>query len=313
MAVIVGLSISCDDGIQFSPVAPSPTGNGTEKEEIINNTDLSMWSPYLVVHTAGEALQVYQKVIPELMASGSLKGVRIEIVKNEHNNGSNAVNQWTASMVPDVLWILNNYYLFEPNIEQIIDQVVTWYPGIKYLQIGNEVTTILPRNGPQITIENYMDVLKKVYVYVQKKHPQITLVTQSTFGSGNYGSLELEKMKKLGLEKMSPERLIIGMNVYSISTARQNSYVLNRILGPCSSSFNSNKKCKFRVWVTESGIDDPYRHIGFMQQVYPYLRSVLRAERIYWYVLYEESGHKLVGLDGWTSPLFEILTTRRRR
>lgn len=313
LAVIVGLSISCDDGIQFSPSAPSPTYNGTKNGLATNDVNLDMWSPYLVVHATGEALQLYQKVIPELITRESLRGVRIEIVKDEHRNVPNSVNQWIASSVPDVLWILDNYYLFELNIEGVIDQVIKWYPSIRYLQIGNEITTILPRNGPQITIENYMNVLKRIYVYVEKRYPQIILVTQSTFGSGGQGSLELEKMKELGLEKMSPERLIIGVNVYSTSTARQNSYVLNRIWGTCPTDFNPNKKCKFRVWVTESGINDPSRHIGFVQQVYPYLRSVLRVERIYWYVLYEESGHKLAGLDGWTSPLFNALTATQRK
>jgi len=182
-----------------SPIAPLATFPGLLDE---GNFNLSAWPPYVVVHTPGNALAAYRKAIPELMASGALKGARIGIYKVDGFN--NQVNQWIASVVPDVLWLLGNYYLFDPNIEQVIDQAVSRYPGIKYLQIGNEITTILPENGPQIPIEMYMEVLKRIYDYVQLRYPGIILVSQPTFGAGSPGSQELERMIELGLKDMLP-------------------------------------------------------------------------------------------------------------
>jgi hypothetical protein len=311
LVATVVLSLGCDDGIKINPAMPSqiepiqvgpfgdPADGGTKRK-----VDLSMWSPYIVVHTPGEALRAYQQAIPELMAAGALRGVRIGIVKGESRN---FVNTWIASAVPDVLWILDNYYLFDPNIEDVIDQVFIRYPTIRYLQIGNETTTILPKTGPQISIETYLSVFKRINAYVQRRYPGVILLTQSTFGSGDYGSVELERMIELGLKEISP-RPVIAMNVYSVSTANQYSYVLNSSLRG------------YRVWVTETGINDPARHISYVQQMYPVLRDILRAERIYWYCMYcgETGSHAGFGLIKdimaptiWKSDLYQALVTRR--
>lgn len=307
MLVIAGfLFWGCDDGIRrINPIMPSSSfGPIEEGASSASEIDLSMWSPYIVVHTPGEAVRAYQQVIPGLVASGVLKGVRMGITKGE---GRNFVNAWVASAVPDTLWILDNYYLFEPNIEGAIDQVFNWYPNIRYLQIGNETTTILPKTGSQISIEMYMDVLKRIYAYVQARYPGVILVTQSTFGSGVIGSVELERMIDLGLKEMSPSKLIIAMNVYSVSAANQYSNVINSSLRG------------YRVWVTESGVSDPNMHISFVQQVYPVLKNILRAERIYWYCLYcgesgDDSGFGLIrdimAPTIWKSPLYALLSRR---
>ena len=311
LAVFVAFSFGCNDGIRRNPIMPSSSFEGSEGNgPTANQADLSMWSPYIVVHTPGEATMAYQKAIPELMASGALKGVRISITKGEDKN---SVNEWIASTNLDILWILDNYYLFDPNIEQVIDQAVAWYPGIRYLQIGNEITTILPRPGPQVSVEMYMDILRKIYTYVQIKYPGIILVTQSTFGSGNHGSLELERMVELGLREMSPNRLIVGMNIYSLQTAYNYSHVINRL------GLRKDGQ-SYRIWVTETGASDPDEHIQYVQSVYPFLSNVIRAERIYWYCLYcGESGYEAgSGLIKeissplfWTSPLYDFLARRK--
>ncbi|MDP3697728.1 MAG: hypothetical protein Q8R55_07015 [Candidatus Taylorbacteria bacterium] len=313
--VVAVFSLACNDGMSGNPMMPSQVDPSQVAVETTQKIDLSMWSPYILVHTPGEALRAYQKAIPELMARGALKGVRIGIDKNE---GRNFVNTWIASVVPDTLWILDNHYLFDQNIEQVIDQVMVWYPGIKYLQIGNETTTILPRNEPQIPIELYMSVLKRIYTYVQTRYRGVILVAQSTFGSGKYGSLELERMVELGLREMSPNKLIIAMNVYSISAAHNYSHVVNRL------GLRKNDQ-GYRIWVTESGVADPSLHISFVQEVYPFLKNNLKAERVYWYCLYcgepeqdrgdDHSKYGLIrGINNplllWTSPLYNALTGR---
>ena len=288
-----------------NPIDPSSVYSDPYPNLSNQNPVPPSWSPYIVVHTPGEALSAYQRAIPELMATGALSGVRIGIIKNE---GRNSVNVWIASTGLDVLWILDNYFLFESDIERVIDQVFALYPNIKYLQIGNEITTILPRNGPQISVETYMDVLKRIYTYVEARYSGVVLVTQSTFGSGTYGSVELEKMIELGLKSMSPGRLIVGMNVYSLSTANRYSHVISGSLRG------------YRVWVTETGTTNPDEHIRYVDSVYPVLRNNLRAERIYWYCLYcgdsgSDVGFGLIknfqGQSFWSSPLYNLLAGRR--
>lgn len=296
--------LGCSDNFRINPIMPTD-GDSDLSEPGPSNSFGIQWSPYIVIHTPGEAFFAYQKAIPELMSRGALKGARVGIIKGENRN---EVNVWIASTGLDVLWILDNYYLFESDIERVIDRVLVWYPNIRYLQIGNEVTTILPRNGPQISVEAYMSVLKKIYTYVATKYPQITLVTQSTFGSGSYGSVELERMIELGLKTMSSSRLIIGMNVYSVSTASQYSHVIN---GPLRG---------YRIWITETGTTNPNEHIQYVNGVYPILRNNLRAERIYWYCLYCGDNGPDVGFglirdlqkpSFWTSPLYDFLAGRR--
>ena len=295
-------TVGCNNGRTtglFEPTEVFPDTAGTSNPPAWNES-LFVWSPYVVVHTPGGALEAYQKAIPELMATGSLKGVRMGIVKGQ---GRNNVNAWIASTGLDVLWIFDNEYLFEPNnIEWAIDEAVALYPSIKYLQIGNETTTILPKPGPQISIEAYMAALKRIYAYIQIRYPGIILVTQSTFGSGNYGSNELETMVKLGLKEMSPSKLIVGMNVYSLSTANNYSHVINGSLRG------------YRIWVTETGSTNPNDHIRYVRDLYPILRNILRAERIYWYALYEGTGHRLMDINWpsfWTSPLYDLLAGRK--
>lgn len=292
---------------------PTPTGSNS-------TVGVSGWSPYIVVHTPGNALGAYQETMPALIARGNLKGVRIGIVKGE---GKNFVNEALLNMGPEGLAIIDNYYLFDPNnieqvnpsIEQVIDDAIKWYPQVKVFQIGNELTTILPRNGPQISVEQYMAVFDKIYRHVEKNYPDIKLVTQSTFGSGDHGSIELERMVQLGLRRYPPDKVIIGLNCYSISTAVYYASVLD-----------AQSLRGYRVWVTETGVADPSKHLEYVQTVYPVLRDYIKPDRdrfgnhrIYWYAYYAGEGE---GFDGggwglikninnlndlWKSPLYKAL------
>lgn len=307
IAVVVAvMSIGC--GKALSVLAPSDYSDSSN--DVVASVRAN-WAeyPYLVVHTPGEALAAYQKAIPELVAAGALRGVRIGITKGE---GKNSVNEWIASAVPDTLWVLDNYYLFEPNIEDVIDQVFGWYPTIRYLQIGNETTTILPKSGPQITIEEYMDVFKRVYNHVQKKHlNRAMLLVQPTIGSGQSGAKEIERMIELGLKELDPNKVIISFNCYTAIAASEYTNILNSSLR------------RYRVWVTETGIADYNEQISFVANEYPRLKNHLRPERIYWYALWvgdgEYGGDTGYGLirnvrdfftsrDYWRSPLFKVLT-----
>lgn len=254
----------------FNPVGPGATYPENEREDIVQDV-LANWSPYVVVHATGEAFDAYKDVLPKMVQAGTLRGVRIGTNKGE------AFNNYVVDMIRgipgiDILFIIDNYYLFDNNIEQVIDDAFRKYPDIRYFQIGNEITTILPRPGSQITIEEYIKKFNRIYDHVQAKYPgRAILVTQATLGAGNYGAQELEKMYGLGLNRMSPEKVIIGINCYSPAAASQYSGVIS---GPLR---------EFRIWVTETGNTDPDLHPAYVRTAHRELRDSLRAERIYWY------------------------------
>ena len=265
-----------------------------------------MWSPYIGVHATGGADKAYQQALPMLMKTGNLKGVRVGIVPSERLK--NLVIHQLSSLGLELLGEIDNAYLFDPNIEARIDDIVNAYPQIKILQLGNETTSILAKTGPTMTIEQYMPILKRVYSHVTKKYPYITLVTQCPLGHGYSGSAELEKMGDLGLNEMSPENLIIAINVYSPSAiAGYTGAVTHPVLR------------RFRIWVTETGTTSVNEHINYVQRYYPIFRDSLRAERIYWYVFWDgdtgtDAGFSLIGLieepdklPKRYSPLFKAL------
>lgn len=298
--------------VSLSGCSGFPQFTGPTAVSSNSTIDVSGWSPYFVVHTPGNALGAYQETMPALIARGNLKGVRIGIIKGE---GKNFVNEALLNMGLEGLAIIDNYFLFDPNIEQVIDDAIKWYPTVKVFQIGNELTTILPRNGPQISVEQYMVVFDKIYRHVEKNYPDIQLVAQATFGSGDYGSIELERMGQLGLHRYPPDRVIIGINCYSIATAVYYASVLD------AQSFRG-----YRVWVTETGVADPNQQLEYVRTVYPVLRDYLRPARdrfgnyiMYWYAYYTGEGE---GPDGggwglikninslndiWKSPLYKAL------
>jgi hypothetical protein len=231
--------------------------------------------------------------------------VRVEIHKS-HQNPSDPVIKAIGALGIELLGLIGNEYLFEPDIERQIDRIFGAYPEIRYFQIGNEVTTILPPTGPTITIEEYAAVFRRVYDHVQTRHPgRAILLTQSSLGSGLRGPVELETLAGLGLARMDPDRVIVAINAYDPGSVNQYRGLLGRTLRT------------FRVWVTESGMADPALHIPFVRENYPLLRHYLRAERVYWYVMWGgDSGsdadfslikHPARYPNYWKSPLFELL------
>ena len=255
------------------------------------------WSPYIGIHASGEAYDAYQATLPLLRDKGNLNGVRVEIVKADGLN--NQVIKMIGSLGIEMVGLIENGYLFDPDIENQIDEIYAAYPEIEYFQVGNETTTFT-----NMSIETYMTVLKRVYDHTQLNYPNKTLITQSTYGTGDYGPKELEKMAKLGLREMSGQKLIIGLNVYSDYSLVQYSNMVRRYLSG------------YRVWVMETGSNIPFQHVQFVQNFYLQLRTSLRAERIYWYVMWggdidSDSGYGLItnvlNPPLAFSPLFNVL------
>ncbi len=305
--VLVYFLLACNDGVRLSPIAPD--NFGVFDKNTVQDT-LSKWSPYIGIHATGEAIDAYRDALLLLKQTGNLKGVRVGIVKEERIN---PVIKMIGSIGGiDMLGLIDNYYLINnPNLEQDIDQIFVTYPEIHYFQIGNEFTTIVSGNGgPTVTIEQYMESLKRVYNHVQNRHPgRAVLLTQSTLGSGLYGPTELEKMANLGLVQMDPNKIIIAINSYEPRNTSQ--YV--GILG--------GSLARFRVWVTESGVKDSSLHISYIQNNFGKnspMQNYLRAERIYWYVMWggdsgSDTDFSLIKNprnfpNYWKSPLFKLLT-----
>ena len=297
----ISTSTACED--RRSPLGPSDPGSSNPRLAL---EVTQQWSPYVGVQVTGEALEAYQDALSLLSRSGQLKGVRVEISRGSLAAGARVIKAIGALGV-ELLGLISNEYLFDQDIEQVIDRIFATYPEIRYFQVGNEITTILPTSGPTMTIERYMAVFQRIYDHVQTRYPgRAILLTQSTLGSGLYGPTELETMAALGLADMDPAKVIIAINDYDPQSATQYVGLLGGTLR------------RYRVWVTESGVANPDAHIGFVQGGYPLLRNYLRAERIYWFVMWggdsgSDTDFSLIKNPGsypdyWTSPLFRLLT-----
>ena len=265
------------------------------------------WSPYVGVHSNGRALRAYEDALSAMLSAGRLNGVRMSIHRQQMVD---PVIKAVGSLGLEILGLVDNEYLFDPDIDGAIDRIFAAYPEIRYFQIGNEVTTILPPTGPTITIEEYAAVFQRVYDHVQSRHPgRAILLTQSALGSGLRGPTELETLTRLALSRMDPDRVIVAVNSYDPDNLSQ----FRGLLGGALRSF--------RVWVTESGMANPDQQVAFVRDKYPLLRRYLRAERVYWYVMWggdegPDTNFSLIKFptrypDYWKSPLFTLLTEGR--
>jgi hypothetical protein len=242
----------------FSPTAPPPAWK----------QKLPAWSPYLVVQPDGEALPGYERALTMLTARDAALGARIPLSVN----GSSASTVRLASSYGlEVLGIIDNADLFAPDVAAVFDQYAALYPQVRVFEVGNEITT----STMPMTIDQYVDVLGRIYVHVLAQYRNVMLVSQATFGSGTLGAQDLATMAPLlAAMGISPQHLIIGINVYTETALGAYAVVL------------ANSLAGYRVWVTETGVPDPSQQISFVGTFYPRLRAMLRAERIYWYALW---------------------------
>jgi hypothetical protein len=245
-----------------SPTAPTALWRRT----------LPSWSPYVVIQANDGALAGYQAALQTLAAHGAVTGARIGLFADGRSEPTVAV---AASLGLDVVGIIDDSDLSYPDIERVFDRYYATYPQVKTFQVGNEITTFGPV-GSRMSIEQYMGVLDRVYAHVVAAYPDVTLVAQSTFGSGEYGAIELYTMcQDLKVRRMSPRRLVVAVNVYSQRALTAYGGVIE------------NDLSNYRVWVTETGVPDQGQQLSYVDQVYPRLITLLHADRIYWYALWE--------------------------
>ncbi len=158
-----------------------------------------------------------------------LARISVEISRS-NQNPTDPIIKSIGRLGIDLLGLVGNEYLFAQDIEQHIDRIFAAYPEIRYFQIGNEVTTILPSTGPTITIDDYMIVFQRIYNHVRNHHPgRAVLLTQSTLGYGVYGPAELEAMVRLGLARLCARKSTAGF----MSTPSRNLVRLLVLPGLC--------------------------------------------------------------------------------
>ena len=214
--LLLSAGAACDSGRNLSPLSPSDVLSDPR----LAGEVLAQWSPYVGIHVTGEAQAAYRDAVSALQSAGRLRGARIEISRSL--SPADPTYRTIRNTGFELLGLVSNEFLFSANIEQEIDQIFAAFPEIRHLQIGNEVTTILPASGPTITIEQYMTLFRRIYDHVQNRHPgRATLLTQSTLGSGLHGPEELESMVNLGLTDFDPRHVIIAINLYDLDHAGQ--------------------------------------------------------------------------------------------
>lgn len=279
LSVFVLVILSGCNSRFLSAIAPSGLNSSDSGLVPVDTMDGQItWSPYIVVHSDGSAIEGYRKALIKLKSKGMVRGVRLGLNSYRDTN-----IDLMSELGIEVVGIIPNENLLDPNPEAMIDRYILSYPEITVFQIGNEVTTINQLHGlPRMTIEQYMDVFKKIYNHVQLRSSPVMLMTQSTLGSGYYGSNELKRMVELGLKPniLSPRRVIVGINVYTDNALGEYISTRNKYLSDPDHG-------DYRVWVMETGSSNPNEHIAHAKSFYPRLSSALGAERIYWYVLWD--------------------------
>jgi hypothetical protein len=226
------------------------------------------WSPFLVVQPDAAALEGYRDALTRLTANGAVQGVRIGLYADGRSEPTVAL---AASFGLDVIGIVDNEDLFRPDLEAAFDEYRRAYPTVRTFQIGNEVTTW----RQPMSASDYLAALARIYAHVVAAYPDVTLVSQSTFGAGSIGAMDLQVLVPgFAANGMSPRKLVVAMNVYTDTALMAYAAVLPTLPGG------------YRYWVTETGIPDPNGQVNYVARTYPRLVALLGAERIYWYALW---------------------------
>jgi hypothetical protein len=261
---------------------------------------LPEWSPYVVLSSDDGALGGYRDALTSLTGRGAISGVRIGL--SADGSATPTVNL-AASYGLDIIGIVDDSDLFAQDVEGVFDRYRAAYPLVKTFQIGNEITTF---GGRPMTIDQYVGVFGRVYSHAVGAYPDVTLVAQATFGSGTIGSTDLSaEAAAFTARRLSTSRVVLALNVYSETALAAYATVMPDVAPG------------YRIWVTETGVADPASQIMHVTLKYPQLRTLLRAERIYWYALWAgdaggDSGFSLI--SGAThppivpGPLFHLLT-----
>jgi len=285
--LVVFLAASCT---KFELTTPSDVLNNPSSKDY--SAIVNSWDSYIVVHPFNPEIQ--KPHLLKLIESGVLRGVRLE--RSDIPDIQNFA-RWFISHGVEVLGLFENEHLSEPNVCQIFSRRIMNNRQITTWQIGNEV-----QNFVGMGAKEYVSILRKLFLYTRQHHPHIVIASQASVGTGK-GADTLRKMIDAGLDKLCYEGLpIVAIHYYSHTTTRLDELKSQIARIPIST----------RIWVTETNIRDWNQQIGYVQKVYPMIRS-LRVERIYCYVFSGRNDYSLVkglpdGLPAEYSPLMKLLS-----
>jgi hypothetical protein len=249
--------------------------------------DRSAWSPNMGGHNFLLSQQI--KYLEPLVRSGNLECMRVGWLGD-----SSELADWLHSRGIEVLGIFENEFLRDPNVVEIFHNQVRRYPYIQHWEIGNEVDWFI-----KMSAQEYMGIFDKIYQ--ASRGWGITLLSQAPFGNID-GAKFFEAMINNGLYKYTD--IIVALHYYGYASQAIHDFSVQVHRLPSSVD----------VWVTETGVKDQSKHIGYVNEIYPNITNVLRAKKIFWYVFSECSEHSLVsnlcsdcGGNVTLSPLYSVL------
>ncbi len=177
------------------------------------------------------------------------------------------------------------------NLHETLMLYFETYPSIKYWQLLNEPTNFFDIS-PTDYVKKY---LAPAAQFIRTNYPHITIISAAPVGTSQ-GPILMAEMAAAGLEKHCD---IVGVHIYNPVTIIEYAAFIKK-----------------RIWVTETGVADPMQHIAWARDTLKGVREALKPERIFWYVLWDESQYSLINIDETTgslsgsSPLYELLINR---
>ena len=271
LLILIVLITGCFSACKFT----LPTSSKLSDAEA-ENAVKAVWSPYVGIHPFDPNTQ--QPHLQKLINAGALRGARVEL-RIDINTSS--FIDWLQSSGVEVLghfwsgyvdwW--NRGTISTGGFLEIFDQTVRQYPGVRVWQMGGELT------GWKVSPEKAMELFKALFHHVKQNYPWIILVSPATAGNGSSAD-DLRRMIDAGLDKLCQEGLeIVSIHFYSWNSTRLAEF----------QSQVARLTISTRIWITETNDFPPNwsTQTGYVAEMYPKLRSALRAERIYWYVFSE--------------------------
>jgi hypothetical protein len=252
----------------------NPTGPSTYMgNETI--TELTSWYPCVIVHTPGYSgspeMERQFETIAKLQKAGRMNWIRLGSPNRDYYRRAMAMGL-------KVFNILDINELEESRSWQVaFEQAYLEQPSNMW-EIGGEISNPAIHTKLMSPWE-YMDKFKELYAFVRQRYPQVTLVSAPTFGSATtkrnpVGPIEFERFIELGLLDMD---VIIAINVYTEDALQQYAAIF---------SHHRAKLARKRIWITETGIDNPSKQVGWVQNYYPKIINAFHPEMICWYALW---------------------------
>ncbi len=290
MALIFSiLSFGCSKFNSLLAPSPSPLDSSN-----VSNVR-SVWSPFLNVHVYG-ACESQKSALLTMKRSGTLQGVRIGLLGDL--GITRGCTDWMTSQGIEVLGLFDNEFLRNPDITDIFDRIVSQNPSVRTWEIGNEVQGP-PGIGAQMQVQEYVPIFLKLFYHAKQKYPGLVLMPQSD---------SLGTMLDIGLDRAVRDGLaVVTVHYYGNRSAVPLQLLQKEI---------SRLPATVRVWVTETGANSWTHQINYVEDNYPRLRNIIKADRIYWYALSLCDDFALIRDKGLTcrppdppfSPLFIELT-----